>query len=74
MSFGRLEITCAICNKSVDLKTSKIDDKGKAVHAECYFLSVIKHPIARPINRPNCVSESHDASLRDLSRKRTNEI
>jgi hypothetical protein len=33
-----LEITCAICNKPVDLKTTKTNDLGKAVHEECYVL------------------------------------
>jgi hypothetical protein len=38
------EFTCWICNKPVDLKTSKVDDKGQAVHAECYVMSVAKAP------------------------------
>ena len=32
------EITCVICNKPVDLKTTKTNDLGKAVHEECYVL------------------------------------
>jgi hypothetical protein len=43
------EFACSICNKPVDLKTSKVDDKGKAVHAECYVLSVMK-PSAQRIS------------------------
>lgn len=34
------QFNCSICNKPVDLETAKIDDKGKAVHAECYVLYV----------------------------------
>jgi hypothetical protein len=29
------EMLCAICNKPVDLKTTKTNDLGKAVHEEC---------------------------------------
>jgi hypothetical protein len=49
---GKAEINCTICNKPVDLKTSKIDANGKAVHDECYFLSVaVKRP-TEPVTRP----------------------
>jgi hypothetical protein len=49
---GKSEINCSICNKPVDLKTSKIDANGKAVHGGCYFLSVaVKHP-TEPTTRP----------------------
>lgn len=34
------EFNCSICNQPVDLETAKTDDKGKAVHAECYVLNV----------------------------------
>ena len=30
------EHICWICNKPVDLETTKADDRGKAVHEECY--------------------------------------
>jgi hypothetical protein len=30
-----LEITCAICNKPVDLKAAKTDERGKPVHERC---------------------------------------
>jgi hypothetical protein len=52
MSSDPLEISCSICNKPVDLQTAKIDDKGKAVHAECYFLTVVKQLPSQPITRP----------------------
>jgi hypothetical protein len=51
-SSGKLEINCSICNKAVDLETSKIDANGKAVHGGCYVLSVaVKRP-TEPSTRP----------------------
>jgi hypothetical protein len=42
---SQTEICCSICNKPVDLETTKTDDDGKAVHAECYATMVAtKHP------------------------------
>ena len=52
MSYDPSEISCSICDKPVDLETAKIDDKGKAVHAECYFLTVVKQFPSQPITRP----------------------
>jgi hypothetical protein len=37
---SQTEIRCSICNKPVDLKTTKTDDNGRAVHAECYTTTV----------------------------------
>ena len=51
-SSGKPEINCSICNKVVDLKTSKIDANGKAVHGECYFLSVAVKRLTEPTTRP----------------------
>lgn len=31
---------CPICNRSVPLENAKTDDYGRAVHEECYLLSV----------------------------------
>lgn len=31
---------CWICGKDVPLETSKIDEKGRAVHEDCYFLTM----------------------------------
>jgi hypothetical protein len=28
--------TCALCNSPVELETCKIDERGSAVHEECY--------------------------------------
>jgi hypothetical protein len=28
--------TCALCNSPVELETCKTDERGKAVHEECY--------------------------------------
>jgi hypothetical protein len=30
------EHVCWVCGKPVDLQTTKTDDRGKAVHEECY--------------------------------------
>ena len=32
--------SCSVCNEPVELKTSKTDEKGKAVHEECYVVKV----------------------------------
>ena len=34
----RPDVKCSICNKHVDLNTSKTDSNGKALHDECYAL------------------------------------
>ena len=31
---------CSICNKPVQLETSKTDENGSAVHEECYVLKL----------------------------------
>ena len=43
-----LEITCAICKKPVDLKTTKTNDRGKAVHEDCYVLRQTLKDATRP--------------------------
>ena len=36
---------CAICNESVNLEESKTDERGKAVHENCYIWTVeLKKP------------------------------
>ena len=30
------DFNCAVCNKPVDLKTAKTNERGKAVHERCY--------------------------------------
>jgi len=52
LSTTRPEFNCAICNKPVDLETSKIDAYGKPVHAECYVLSVASKQTSSPSDRP----------------------
>ena len=45
------KINCSICNKPVDLETTKTDERGKAVHEQCY---VLKHALlnaTRPVTR-----------------------
>ena len=36
--FAQPKINCSICNKPVELETTKTDGRGKAVHEECYVL------------------------------------
>jgi hypothetical protein len=43
---------CAICNKPVDLEAAKVDGNGKAVHADCYLLSVALKQATPPLDRP----------------------
>jgi len=43
---------CPICNEPVKLETAKIDETGKAVHAECYVQSVVGKKPGEPITRP----------------------
>jgi len=41
-------LLCAICDKPVELETSKTDEQGRAVHEECYVADLTK-PLARTI-------------------------
>ena len=43
-----LQINCAICNTPVDLRTSKTNDQGKAVHEECYVLRHVLKDATKP--------------------------
>jgi hypothetical protein len=36
-----ISVTCSKCGKSVDLRTSQTDERGRAVHEECYGASII---------------------------------
>ena len=37
-------IICSICRKSVELETSKTDERGEAIHEECYVQVVTRRP------------------------------
>ena len=37
-------VICSICRKSVKLETSKTDDRGHAIHEECYVQVVTRRP------------------------------
>jgi len=40
---------CPICEKPVDLETSKTDEHGHAIHEECYLLKLqMKQPGSPP--------------------------
>lgn len=45
------KINCSICNKPVDLSTAKTDDKGQAVHAECYVMTMVVKVPDTPSNQ-----------------------
>lgn len=46
------QFNCSVCNKPVDLKTTKTDDHGKAVHEECYVLrQALKDATQPTVNR-----------------------
>lgn len=34
------EINCSICHKPVALETAKTDERGQALHEECYLLNL----------------------------------
>jgi hypothetical protein len=34
---------CTVCGLPVSLETSKVDERGKAVHEECYLLKITRH-------------------------------
>ena len=51
LSTTRPVFNCAICNKPVDLEGAKVDGNGKAVHADCYVLSVASKTTP-PTDRP----------------------
>jgi hypothetical protein len=39
---------CPICNEHVELETARTDEKGKAVHEECYVTRILSEPFNRP--------------------------
>jgi hypothetical protein len=45
----QLQINCAICNTPVDLRTTKTNAQGKAVHEECYVLRQALKDASQPI-------------------------
>jgi formylmethanofuran dehydrogenase subunit E len=46
-------LRCTICHEPVPVETAKTDSYGKAIHEECYLLSVAgKTVIARPASNP----------------------
>lgn len=41
------KFTCCICGQPLDLKFSKTDEKGQAVHTDCYTDKLQKNPPRR---------------------------
>jgi len=31
---------CPICNQPIDLKAAKTDERGKAIHEDCYVMKI----------------------------------
>jgi len=48
---------CDLCGQPVDLRTAKTDEDGKAVHDECYLLSMKGAMIPPPDNPSNGTRE-----------------
>ncbi len=51
-SSAKPEFKCSICNKRVDLETSKTDDRGKAVHEQSYVLRHALKDATQPTTLP----------------------
>jgi hypothetical protein len=32
--------TCVLCNNPVEIETCKVDERGKAIHEECYLRKI----------------------------------
>ena len=45
-------IPCAGCNKPIDLAITKTNERGKAVHEECYVLRQALKDATQPNTRP----------------------
>jgi hypothetical protein len=48
--------TCPLCNEPVELETAKTDEKGNAIHDECYILEIRPEPIEPIAISPMMVS------------------
>jgi hypothetical protein len=49
-------LQCRICRKPVPVETAKTDDRGQAVHEECYILSVTQEPDVASTKRAQLLS------------------
>lgn len=47
------ELSCAVCKEPVNLEESKTDEHGRAIHENCYILTVKNRKDARPAS-PMC--------------------
>ena len=45
---GTAQFICYICNRPIDLHTSKTDDRGRAIHEECYVVATLLRMIPLP--------------------------
>jgi hypothetical protein len=40
--------TCPVCNEGVELEFSKTDEKGVAIHEDCYWRKIRITPVEKP--------------------------
>jgi hypothetical protein len=43
-------LTCHLCNQPVDITSAKTDERGKAVHTDCYAKALLGFEPAMPSN------------------------
>jgi hypothetical protein len=51
-----LALKCRICRKPVPVETAKTDDRGQAVHEECYIVSLTQKPATSTTRRTQLLS------------------
>ena len=47
---GRWRPQCAICGESVELEESKADERGQAIHEDCYLFKLGENKITQSRN------------------------
>jgi hypothetical protein len=72
MSYQGWLLRCAICSEPVNLEESKTDERGQAVHENCYVWTVELRKPRRPVTRVDRIPELPSAVSRELSRQRAN--
>ena len=72
MSCQNWLLRCAICSKPVTLEESKTDERGLAVHENCYVWTVALKKPRKRVNQVDMVPQLSLAMSRELSRQREN--
>jgi hypothetical protein len=49
---------CPLCSEHVELESANTDDKGKAVHEECYVAHIIEQTRAQMVFLPQVLASS----------------